>query len=809
MKRARSHAAGDSRLNAPSARRRRALLAIPVLGSLLLVLLWAVIYARLSVEHEATTHESMASAAILSSALEQHTIKAIHQVDQITRFVKYEYEKAPEHFNLIATVEKGVVQSDTLVQVSLIDADGILIANTSDPRPKPIDLSDREHFKVHLRSNDDLLYISRPVRGRVSNLWTLQITRRLNHPDGSFAGVVVVSEDPAYFTSDFNNVASIGREGVIAVVSDNGSVLARSTGIALAENPAGNAGPALGAPKPSVPARPAFSASGVYPTSEHASGIYVDPIDRVKRIVSYRHIDGYPLGVLVGLSEREEFTDYDHTRNVYQLMAGFISFAMLGFFAVATGLIGKLLGREREMTHLVEYDLLTGLRNRYSTLRALRADVAQTDNIGRLALLFIDLDNFKTVNDTLGHNAGDIVLQMTASRLAETVGHSGTLARIGGDEFVVIVKGEDVEKRAVTLANDIVTMFATPFDVRGSAFVLHASIGIALYSVSNESEIDLLKKADLAMYSAKDAGKNCYQFYSPQLSHRADHLMKWEQQLRIALTERQLFLVYQPKIDLARRCITGFEALVRWNHPQHGLIPANEFIPVAESTGLIVAVGDFVIHTACAQLAQWQRDGYTGLSLAVNISAVQFWRGDLLETVARAIESSGIPPAKLELEITETVMVEYPELVQEKIVALKRLGVRIALDDFGTGYSSLSYLNRFSVDTLKVDRSFIQAIPEDRSVCVMVSAIINLARSLGLTVVVEGTEREEQIAWLAALGPVEAQGFLFSRPVPADGVQALLDRFGVCGWAVTRGAPGVGALGHEPSNTALSDERGS
>ncbi|SAL17727.1 EAL/GGDEF domain-containing protein [Caballeronia cordobensis] len=805
MKRIRTHVFSDALRGAASTRRRRALLAIPVLGSFVLVLLWAVIFARLSVEREATTHESMASAAILSSALEQHTIKAIHQVDQITRFVKYEYEKSPDNFDLVATVEKGVVQSDTLVQVSLIDEYGTLIGNTSDPHPKPIDLSDREHFKVHAHSNDDLLYISRPVRGRVSGQWTLQITRRLNHADGSFAGVVVVSENPTYFTNDFYNVASIGHEGVIAVVSDSGSVLARSTAGGLSDNAATHAVAKGGGPAERAHAE--FSASGVYPTTDHASGIYVDPIDHVKRIVSYRHIDGYPLGVLVGLSEREEMTDYNHTRNVYLLMASFISLAMLGFFAVATGLIGKLLGREREMTHLVEYDLLTGLRNRYSTLRALRQDVAQPENIGRLALLFIDLDNFKTVNDTLGHNAGDIVLQMTASRLAETVGQSGTLSRIGGDEFVVVVKGDEVEQRAVTLADDISTMFATPFDVRGSAFVLHASIGIALYSVSNESEIDLLKKADLAMYSAKDAGRNCYQFYSPQLSHRADHLMKWEQQLRVALTEQQLFLVYQPKIDLTRRCITGFEALVRWNHPQHGLIPANEFIPVAESTGLIVAVGDFVIHTACLQLAQWQRDGYAGLSLAVNISAVQFWRGDLLETVARAIEASGIPPDKLELEITETVMVEYPELVQEKIVALKRLGVRIALDDFGTGYSSLSYLNRFSVDTLKVDRSFIQAIPEDRSVCVMVSAIVNLARSLGLTVVVEGTEREEQIAWLAALGPVEAQGFLFSRPVPADGVQALLDRFGVCGWPRGQAPRSRKDAGRE-SNTALSDERG-
>ncbi|SAL18029.1 EAL domain-containing protein [Caballeronia telluris] len=790
--------------------RRRALFVIPVLGTLVLVLLWTVIFARLAVEREATTHESMASAAILSSALEQHTIKAIHQVDQVTRFVKYEYEKSPENFNLISTVEKGVVQSDTLVQVSLIDEYGTLVANTADPHPKPIDLSDREHFKVHAHSNDDLLYISRPVRGRVSGLWTLQITRRLNHPDGSFAGVVVVSEDPTYFTSDFYNVASIGREGVIAVVSDNGSVLARNTGAGASEGTGTRTSVASknDARSAAERARGDFTASGVYPTSDHASGIYVDPIDNVKRIVSYRHIDGYPLGVLVGLSEKEEFIDYNHTRNVYLLMATFISLAMLGFFGVATGLIGKLLGREREMTHLVEFDLLTGLRNRYSTLQALRHDVAQADNLGRLALLFIDLDNFKTVNDTLGHNAGDIVLQMTASRLAETVGENGRLSRIGGDEFVVVVKGDEVERRAVELAEAISAMFATPFDVRGSAFVLHASIGIALFSVSNESEIDLLKKADLAMYSAKDAGRNCYQFYSPHLSHRADHLMKWEQQLRVALTERQLFLAYQPKIDLTRRCITGFEALVRWNHPQHGLIPANEFIPVAESTGLIVPVGDFVIHTACMQLAQWQRDGYTGLSLAVNISAVQFWRGDLLETVERAITESGIPADKLELEITETVMVEYPELVQEKIAALKRLGVRIALDDFGTGYSSLSYLNRFSVDTLKVDRSFIQAIPEDRSVCVMVSAIINLARSLGLKVVVEGTEKEEQIAWLAALGPIEAQGFLFSRPVPADGVQALLDRFGVCGWPKGKAPKRLTGHGNEPFPTALTDERG-
>jgi diguanylate cyclase (GGDEF)-like protein len=760
---ARLHSARETRNRHTAARsRRRALIAIPVLGVLVLILLWTVISARLSVERESTYREATASAAILSAALEQHTVKAIHQVDQITRFVKYEFEKNPEHFELASTVEKGVVQSDTLVQVALIDEHGTLIASTAEPNPARIDLSDREHFKVHEHENDDQLYISKPVLGRVSRQWTLQMTRRLNHTDGSFAGVVVVSEDPSYFTSDFYNNAAIGKDGVIAVISDTGAVLARRTGTGRSQSGQ-------------------FSATGSYPISEHVSGTMVDPIDHVKRIVSYRHIDGYPMGVLVGLSEAEEFADYNHTRNVYLLMAGFISLAMLGFFAVATGLIGKLLGREREMTHLVEYDLLTGLRNRYSTLQSLRQDVSDPANVGRLSLLFIDLDNFKTVNDTLGHNAGDIVLQMTAARLADAVDGAGTLSRIGGDEFVVVLKDAEVEQRAVHLAESIRSEFEQPFDVRGTSFVLHASIGIALYSVASESEIDLLKKADLAMYSAKDAGKNCYQFYSPHLSHRADHLMQWEQQLRVALSENQLFLVYQPKIDLARRCITGFEALVRWNHPQQGVIAASEFIPVAESTGLIVPIGDFVINTACKQLAAWQRDGYESLSLAVNISAVQFWRGDLYETVSRAIEETGIPAHRLELEITETAMMEYPDLVSEKIVALKRLGVGIALDDFGTGYSSLSYLNRFSVDTLKVDRSFVQAIPADRSVCVMVSAIVNLARSLGLTVVVEGTETEEQIAWLSALGNIEAQGYLFSRPVPVDGIPALLERFGVCG----------------------------
>ncbi|KAG0162423.1 hypothetical protein DFQ30_002049, partial [Apophysomyces sp. BC1015] len=605
-------------LPAPEARLRRdatvsgqrSLWAIPLLGLLILILLWVIVYAQLQGERESSQREAMASAALLSAAFEQHTVKAIHQVDQITRFVKYEFEKSPKRFDLASTIEKGVIQGDTLVQVSFVDEHGYLIANTEDPRPKPLNLSDRDYF---------------------------QFTRRLNHPDGSFAGVVVVSEDPGYFTSGFYNSAAIGRHGVISVIADTGAVLARRTGSTL-----------------SAPG--AFSAAGSYPLSEHVSGTDRDPIDGVMRIVSYRHIDSYPLGVMVGLSREEEFVDYEHTRNIYLLIASSISVALLGFFAVAASLIRKLLGREREMMHLVEYDLLTGLPNRYQTLQLLRTEVSQPANVGRLALLFIDQDNFKTVNDTLGHNAGDIVLQMTSARLAQTVGGNRFLARIGGDEFVVIVKEDHVEPKAVQLAEAILESFMRPFDVRGSSFVLHASIGITLFSSTTESEIDLLKKADLAMYSAKDAGRGCYRFYSSQLAHRADHLMKWEQQLRVALAEGQLFLAYQPKINLTRRCITGLEALLRWNHPQHGEITANEFITIAESTGLVVPIGEYVIDAACQQLAQWTALGYDSLSLSINISAVQFWRGDVLGSVERALSRHNLPARRIELEITETAM---------------------------------------------------------------------------------------------------------------------------------------------------------
>lgn len=760
--------------------RKWALFAIPALGLILLAILWTVIGTRLSVEHRTVSADSAASADILASALEQHTVKAIHQIDQITRFIKFEYEKDPAHFNLDLAFSQGLVPADVLLQVSLVGADGKMVEAVS-TRPgqrgitvtsgatTPVDVSDRQHFRYHTAHDSDELFISKPVLGRASGQWTLQFTRRLNSPGGQFGGIVVVSVDPRYFTSDFYNTAALGDNGVIAVISDDGTVLSRQTGSHDPEH--------------------RFTAGVRYPEPQHLAGEIDDPIDNVTRQVAYRHIADYPLGVMAGLAVSDELAAFNHTRNVYLMMTTFMSVAIILFLFYVWLLMRKLMQREREMRLLAETDILTGLPNRYQSLRILRREVLPLENVGRIALLMVGLDNFKTINDSLGHAAGDQVLIKTAARLGELAARLSSealiLARSGGDAFLIAIKGPSVREESALLAEAIAEALQPPFTVRGIPLVLNASVGIALYMENGENEADLLKKADLAMYSAKEAGKACYQFYSPHLARRADRLMKWEQQLRVALSQKQFFVEYQPIYNLQDRRIRGFETLLRWHHPDQGLILAGDFIPIAESTGLILPLGDFALDAACGQLALWRAEGFNALTLAVNVSSVQFWRGDLVDTVRRALDKHLVPPEQLELEITETAMIEYPELVSDKITALKALGVRIALDDFGTGYSSLSYLHRFPVDTLKIDRSFVHAIPNDRSVCSMISAIVGLAMSLGLTVVVEGIENDEQAEWLSRLGNLDAQGFLFSRPLRAEAALEALRNVGVSGAEAT------------------------
>ncbi|MGD1324039.1 putative bifunctional diguanylate cyclase/phosphodiesterase [Pandoraea pnomenusa] len=737
----------------------RSIVAILIFGLLILILLWTAVLWRVSIEYKAILRDAAASASTVASALEQQTLRAIRQVDQTTRFVKYEYEHRRGEFDLHRTLSEGIVADRFMVLVSLADANGDVFATTL-PDAARVNIADREHFRVHLQSASDGLFISHPVFGRVSRKWVLQFTRRLNRPDGSFAGVVVVSQEPSYFTSDFYTNAVLGQFGQIAVIADDGALLARSTGASVAITGTGELPP--------------------FTPEQRMSGVQRDPIDGIERIVAYRHLRDYPLAVQVGLSMDEELAEYRHVERVYLTMATFVSVALVVFFGMIAYLMQRLIGRDQQLTRLISYDALTGLPNRYALMESLRRALSTTTRVGKVALLHIDLDNFKSVNDTLGHAQGDDIIRQVAERFAPRMPAEAMLARFAGDEFMVLLEGDDAPAQAEPLANTLLASLKAPMVADGTSFALHASIGVAFWSKPDETEADLIKKTDLAMYSAKEAGKSTVHVYTQEMTYPAHQLVVWERQMEQALANNEFFLAYQPIIALGADCVCGMEALIRWRHPERGVLAAGEFIPLAETTGQIVAIGEFALTQACRQLAAWRGTPMASLKLAVNVSSVQFWRGDIGELVERLIKAYEIEPNRLELEITESVMIKNPALVEMKIQQFKRAGVRIALDDFGTGYSSLSYLTRFPVDTLKVDRSFVESIPDSSRSCLMISNIVNIARSLGIELVVEGVENDRQLDWLRHFVPLCAQGYLFSRPVEIGQMDSVIERFGIC-----------------------------
>ncbi len=380
--------------------------------------------------------------------------------------------------------------------------------------------------------------------------------------------------------------------------------------------------------------------------------------------------------------------------------------------------------------------------------------------------MFLDLDRFKTVNDTLGHDAGDQVLLEAAGRLSESVRGGDTVARIGGDEFGVVLTELAQSQDATIVANKILQALARPFHVKGHELFVTASIGVASYPADSESADELVRNADAALFQAKLLGRNNHQYYTAEMNARALEKLQMESALRQALERQEFLLHFQPKIEVASGKMTGVEALLRWKLPGNGLVPPAEFVPMLEESGLIVPVGEWVLEAACAQARAWRDAGAGTISVAVNLSAKQFRRQDLHTAVKRALDKSGIDPALLELEITESATMENPEEAAATLAALNKLGVRLSMDDFGTGYSSLSYLKRFPLDSLKIDRSFIIGLPDDADDVSIARAVIAMAHSLDMKVIAEGVETEAQTAFLAANGCDEIQGYYFSRPLP-------------------------------------------
>ena len=448
------------------------------------------------------------------------------------------------------------------------------------------------------------------------------------------------------------------------------------------------------------------------------------------------------------------------------------------------GLIGTIVDitdrkqAEEHIRHLAQYDTLTGLANRNMFYEHLKRALIQAQRIDKpLAVMFMDLDRFKNINDTLGHSAGDTVLKEVAERLRAALRAGDIIGRLGGDEFVVLLEELPEPMHCAAAAKKIVDTVARAYILDGQEFHVTASIGISTYPADGEDMQSLLKNADIAMYRAKELGKNNYQFYSEQMNVHSVERLALESGLRRALERDEFVLHYQPRVDIGSGRITGMEALVRWQHPSNGLIPPLQFIPLAEETGLIVDIGAWVLRAACAQNQAWRDQGLPPLRVAVNLSARQFAHEHLLRDVERVLRETELDPTALELEITESVVVQDPERAVTLLRALKAMGVYISIDDFGTGYSSLSYLKRFPIDSMKIDRSFIKDLPLDQDDTVITQAIIAMTHGLKLVAVAEGVETGEQLAFLRDHGCDEMQGFHFSKPLPAEQfAQLVLNR---------------------------------
>ncbi|MBT8764456.1 EAL domain-containing protein [Desulfohalobiaceae bacterium Ax17] len=428
---------------------------------------------------------------------------------------------------------------------------------------------------------------------------------------------------------------------------------------------------------------------------------------------------------------------------------------------------------EEKLELLAHYDFLTGLPNRLLFNDRLRQTILRARrNQSRFGLIYLDLDGFKLINDSLGHIIGDQMLKVVGQRLKKIIRETDTIARLGGDEFGLIIT--DIEEPSIlaSIAQKIKETISEPFRIRGYELFITVSIGITIYPDDGRDEVTLMQNADSAMYQAKSEGKNNYNFFSAKLHKKVQRRLSIQNELQHALKKKQFLLFYQPKVQMKTRKIVGAEALIRWQHPIQGLVPPDEFIPVAEETGLIYEIGQWVINDVCSTLKRWQARGQNDFHVAVNLSAQQFWFGDITREVHEAVKREGISPKFLELELTESMIMRDVKKSVQILNQLKAIGFKIAVDDFGTGYSSLAYLKRFPLDLLKIDRSFIEEFTSSEDAQVIVKTIIFLGHSLGLKVIAEGVETEEQLRMLEEFGCDQVQGYLFSPPIPAEQFEA-------------------------------------
>ncbi len=850
-----------------------------VLGIVIIVILWAGVFSIFRSDIHQNYLEVEQRNHNYALLFEENILRSIGEIDKALLYLRRSVEAAKDTTDYHTIVQTTDGLSEIIVQVAIIDEKGIARGTNATAAPtQPVDISDREHFRVHVNSNDDKLFISKPVVGRASGKWSVQFTRRFSNKDGSFAGVVVASMDPAHFTSFYDkidlgattSVAMIGKDGVVRsrgggefeqlqLGQDLSSTklfgkLPRGTGGAFLEtgltandNLVVTAREVRGHPLwvtvstkeldiyKSVwvslwqniliaasltilvlvalekilrtDARAAQKAEQLQLTLEHiGQGIMLVTKDRDIPIINQRcaellllpqemidvpprldELIRYKVNTgLTSLLNEDELVSGDALDVSHGQISSITDFkrddgafievrkTLLpdgGFVQTFTDITTR---REAEayIAKLASEDPLTALHNR-RVFRTKLQELSELSSQQRFAILFMDMDRFKVVNDTIGHRTGDQLLVQVAERLRSVLQESAILSRLGGDEFAILLPDIQSNAEVEKVAQEIIDALAQPFNVEQHVITTGLSIGIAIGPEHGNTADDLLVAADLALYAVKVGSRGTYRFYERSMNDEVNNRREIELDLRQALNNGDLQVYYQPIVDLQNNSIVGFEALTRWPHPTKGMISPAKFIPVAEDSGLIVVLGKWILMEACREAMQWP----AGMKVSVNVSPIQLSSSDLAGTIEAILAATGLEPHRLALEFTETIFIDDSEKTLLTLHRLKQIGVQIALDDFGTGYSSLSYLRSFPFDTVKIDRSFVSDLCASTNSNVIVQAVILIAGGLGITTVAEGIETEEQLHLLRLLGCKEVQGYLLGVPAPAAEASRLIEQW--------------------------------
>ena len=848
--------------------------------------LWAFTLYKLDTEKSEFIQVALKDATYLSHSYSEQLSRSIERIDQISRHLQYEWRNSVGALRLSRQANPSIDPLVADLQAWVANSSGIIITSSAEHN-LGLNVSSEKYFRAQAHSTSESLYISDPSESYLEEDAAIHFSRRLTHPDGSFAGVLALAASPAFLAS-FTSELALGPKDSVTLKKLDGTLLSSKRGTEIRQTPT------------------IYRTPSVFDADKGAIRLPAASfVDNEARIVAWHKLKKYPLMSIVNQAESEIFADYEQMKRDYILYALLSTLTLLvlsmvgisftnrlarkrkqandirytyrlateaaqeGFFTVKaiygqnkiiedfiiedcndrgahfigftkSSLIGntfsviyrqekaqrilsvfrgametgfyedelKLPNRGKEkpiwinrrlvrfgeglavtlrdisdakfheqaLSKMANTDALTGLPNRHWMQTYLPTALEQAKkNNTLLTVLFIDLDNFKNINDTLGHDVGDDLLKAVATRIKAQLRPGDNAVRLGGDEFTVISEGYDGRVHVTPLAERIMTALATPFHLKsGHTHTVSASIGISIYQEDGLSPDSLLKHADIAMYEAKAKGKARYQFYQPHMMDRLVERLDNEKSLRRAIDADEFIFYYQPKARTETGEITGLEALVRWNHPAKGLVSPAEFIPFAEQSNLILELGQLILDKACQQIKQWQTLGLPVVPVSVNVSAHQLNYETLLDCLKAALERTGIDVSLLELELTESSMVMESSAALRQLEEVKSLGIRLAIDDFGTGYSSMSQLQKLNMDVLKIDQSFTRALEPGREGEAFFMAMISMAHVLGMSVVAEGVETARQLHTLQALSCDEVQGFLVSRPIAADEVPALL-----------------------------------